>query len=92
MFVLDREPTVAELAGHLEMTEEGIVEGLAAANGYSAGSLDAPTDSGGDDGRLDKGGRTYADTLGDCDPAMELVEDSRPWPRCWTNSTTASAN
>jgi len=71
---LDREPTVAELAAHLELSEEEIVEGLVAANGYSAGSLDLPTESG-DDGPGTRSGRTYADTLGGCDPAMELVED-----------------
>ncbi|MFF5565260.1 SigB/SigF/SigG family RNA polymerase sigma factor [Streptomyces sp. NPDC012623] len=71
--LLDREPTVAELAEQLELSEEEVVEGLVAANGYSAGSLDLPADS--DDGRPGSGGRTYADTLGDRDPAMELVED-----------------
>ncbi|MFD5033007.1 SigB/SigF/SigG family RNA polymerase sigma factor [Streptomyces sp. NPDC058405] len=74
--LLDREPTVAELAGHLELSEEEIIEGLVAANGYSAGSLDAPSDSS-DEGQTGKSGRTYADTLGGCDPAMELVEDFR---------------
>ncbi|MFF1419525.1 SigB/SigF/SigG family RNA polymerase sigma factor [Streptomyces sp. NPDC058280] len=74
--LLDREPTVAELAGHLELSEEEIIEGLVAANGYSAGSLDAPSDSS-DEGQAGKSGRTYADTLGGCDPAMELVEDFR---------------
>ncbi|WP_416069826.1 RNA polymerase sigma factor SigF [Streptomyces sp. AK02-01A] len=71
---LDREPTVAELAGHLELSEEEVIEGLVAANGYSAGSLDAPSDNG-DDGQVNKRGRTYADTLGGRDPALELVED-----------------
>ncbi len=40
---LDREPTVAELAQHLELTEEEVIEGLIAANGYTAGSLDRPS-------------------------------------------------
>ncbi len=39
---LDRDPTVAELAAHLDLPEEEIIEGLVAANGYSAGSLDTP--------------------------------------------------
>lgn len=70
---LDRKPTVVELAEHLELSEEEIIEGLVAANGYTAGSLDLPND--GDDGQASRSGRTFADTLGDCDPAMELVED-----------------
>ncbi|MEU5654989.1 RNA polymerase sigma factor SigF [Streptomyces sp. NPDC047737] len=68
---LDRDPTVAELAAHLDLPEEEIIEGLVAANGYSAGSLDTPSadsESGGDQ-------RTYADVLGEDDPAMETVEN-----------------
>ncbi|GGK19878.1 RNA polymerase sigma factor [Streptomyces camponoticapitis] len=68
-----RAPTVAELAGHLGLTEAEIIDGRVAANGYTAGSLDLPGD--GDDGPGGSGGRTFADTLGECDPAMELVED-----------------
>jgi RNA polymerase sigma-B factor len=71
--LLDRDPTVAELAAHLELTEEEVVEGLVAANGYTAGSLDTPycDAESGPDGE----GRTLADTFGECDPALELVED-----------------
>ncbi|MDQ0792478.1 RNA polymerase sigma factor SigF [Streptomyces sp. B1I3] len=68
---LDRDPTVAELARHLDLPEEEIIEGLVAANGYSAGSLDTPSadsDSGNDQ-------RAYADVLGEEDPAMESVEN-----------------
>ncbi|MFD6329623.1 SigB/SigF/SigG family RNA polymerase sigma factor [Streptomyces niveus] len=72
--VLGRRPTVAELAAHLELTEAEVVEGRVASNGYTAGSLDLPTD-GGEDGPAGSGGRAFADTLGACDPAMELVED-----------------
>jgi len=68
---LNRPPTVRELAAHLGLTEEEIVEGLVAANGYVAGSIDTP---GGDDDAAD-GGPTYADTLGESDPAMDLFED-----------------
>ncbi|WP_434600449.1 RNA polymerase sigma factor SigF [Streptomyces sp. A5-4] len=70
----DRNPTVAELAAHLELSEDEVIEGLVASNGYTAGSLDTPSDSG-DDGQVNKSGRTYADSMGDYDPAMELVED-----------------
>ncbi len=69
---LDRDPTVPELAEHLGLSEEEIIEGLVAANGYTAGSLDAPND--GADGP-DANGRTFADRLGEPDPAMETVED-----------------
>jgi RNA polymerase sigma-B factor len=72
--VLDRKPTVGELAEHLELSEEEVIEGIVASNGYTAGSLDLPNDSG-DDGQAAKSGRTFADTMGGCDPAMELVED-----------------
>ncbi|MFE4215456.1 RNA polymerase sigma factor SigF [Streptomyces sp. NPDC056844] len=68
---LDRDPTVAELAVHLDLPEEEIIEGLVAANGYSAGSLDTPnadSESGSDQ-------RAYADLLGDDDPGMESVEN-----------------
>ncbi|MFD3522384.1 SigB/SigF/SigG family RNA polymerase sigma factor [Streptomyces sp. NPDC058653] len=69
-----RAPTVAELAEHLELTEEEVIDGRVAANGYTAGSLDLPGESG-DDGPESTAGRAFADTLGACDPAMELVED-----------------
>ncbi|WP_330177424.1 RNA polymerase sigma factor SigF [Streptomyces sp. NBC_01498] len=69
---LGRRPTVAEVAGRLGLTEAEVIDGRVAANGYTAGSLDLPGDS--DDGP-DSGGRAFADTLGACDPAMELIED-----------------
>jgi len=71
--MLDRDPTVAELAAHLELTEEEVIEGLVAANGYTAGSLDTPYNDGESGG--DGEGRTLADTFGECDHAMDLVED-----------------
>ena len=62
-----RSPTVAELATHLGMTEEEILEGLESANAYSAVSLDAP-DGGDDDSPA------VADSLGMMDDALEGVE------------------
>ena len=62
-----RSPTVAELATHLSMTEEEILEGLESANAYSAVSLDAP-DGGDDDSPA------VADSLGMMDDALEGVE------------------
>ncbi|MFE2938315.1 RNA polymerase sigma factor SigF [Streptomyces sp. NPDC059255] len=69
--VLDRDPTVRELSELLGLTEEEVIEGLVATNGYTAGSLDMPTNEDGGTG----GGRTFADVLGETDPAMEKVEN-----------------
>ncbi|MBY8878673.1 RNA polymerase sigma factor SigF [Streptomyces sp. PLK6-54] len=63
-------PTVGELAAHLKITEDEVIEGLIASNGYTADSIDLPSGDGEDDD-----GRSYADTLGAEDPAMELLED-----------------
>jgi RNA polymerase sigma-B factor len=71
--LLDRDPTVAELAAELKLTEEEVIEGLVAANGYTAGSLDTPYNDA--DSGADGEGRTLADTFGSCDPALDLVED-----------------
>ncbi len=68
--LLGRAPTVKELAAHLDLTEDQVIEGLVAANGYVAGSIDFPA---GDDESGD--GPKYADTIGDVDPALELFED-----------------
>jgi RNA polymerase sigma-B factor len=64
---LGRSPTVAEIAAHLQMTEEEVLEGLESANAYSAVSLDAP-DSGDDESPA------VADTLGVQDESLEGVE------------------
>ena len=64
---LGRAPTVAELAGHLQMSEEEVLEGLESANAYSTVSLDAP-DSGDDDAPA------VAESLGMVDEALEGVE------------------
>ncbi|MGW5848235.1 RNA polymerase sigma factor SigF [Streptomyces sp. NPDC055254] len=45
---LGREPTSAELAGHLHVTPQELTEGLKAAHAYSARSLDAPMQEDGD--------------------------------------------
>jgi len=62
-----RAPTVAELAVHLQMSEEEVLEGLESANAYSTVSLDAP-DSGDDDAPA------VAESLGMLDEALEGVE------------------
>ncbi|MFJ8750148.1 RNA polymerase sigma factor SigF [Streptomyces sp. NPDC102441] len=71
---LDRDPTVRELAEHLGLEDEEITEGLVAANGYTAGSIDLPADTAEPAGRA-SGGRTMVDVLGEPDPAMEAVEN-----------------
>ncbi|MFE7775200.1 RNA polymerase sigma factor SigF [Streptomyces sp. NPDC057445] len=72
---LGRDATVHELAEHLGLSEEEVIEGLVASNGYTAGSLDTPlADS--DDGPGHGGAaRPLAEVIGDRDPALELVED-----------------
>jgi RNA polymerase sigma-B factor len=71
--VLDAPPTVAELAAYLELSEDEVIEGLVASNGYTAGSIDLPASDEGDSAA--EAGRSYADTLGECDPAMDLMEN-----------------
>ncbi|MEU7594443.1 SigB/SigF/SigG family RNA polymerase sigma factor [Streptomyces sp. NPDC039022] len=68
---LGREPTVAELAAHLKIAEDEVVDAIAASNGYTAGSLDGAGDGSGAAGES----RAIADVMGDDDPAMELVEN-----------------
>lgn len=70
--LLDRPPTVADLAAHLDLTEEEVIEGIVASNGHTSGSLDAlQADHG--DGRTD--GHSLADTMGAEEPALEHVEN-----------------
>ncbi|MEW2082991.1 SigB/SigF/SigG family RNA polymerase sigma factor [Streptomyces sp. NPDC005283] len=69
----DRDATVKELAEHLKLSEEEVIEGLVASNGYTAGSLDTPNDLG-DDGQAGQA-RTVADVMGEPDPALETIED-----------------
>ncbi|MEV0094569.1 SigB/SigF/SigG family RNA polymerase sigma factor [Streptomyces sp. NPDC050738] len=68
--VLDRDPTVKDLAAHLRVSEDEIVEGLVATNGYIADSLDAPADGVGS-----TEGRGLADILGAEDPELEKFEN-----------------
>ncbi len=62
-----RSPTVQELAAHLKLSDEEILEGLESANAYSTLSLDA-----GDQG--DDDSIAVVDTLGVTDEALEGVE------------------
>jgi RNA polymerase sigma-B factor len=62
-----RAPTVAELAHHLGISDEEVLEGLESANAYSTLSLDVP--EGGDDESP-----AVADSLGAEDEALEGVD------------------
>jgi len=62
-----RTPTVAEIAAHLGISEDDVIEGLEGAQAYSTSSLDAPV--GGDDDAP-----MLADRLGDVDPSLETIE------------------
>jgi RNA polymerase sigma-B factor len=62
-----RSPTVAELAAHLKLSEEEVLEGLESANAYSTLSLDASEQS-------DEDSVAVVDTLGVDDEALEGVE------------------
>jgi RNA polymerase sigma-B factor len=61
-----RAPTVAELAKHLDLSEEDVLEGLESANAYSAISLDAPDIA-------DDNSPAVSDSLGAVDDALEGV-------------------
>ena len=63
-----RAPTVQELAGHLGLSEEEVLEGLESANAYSTLSLDAGDQSN------DEDAVAVVDTLGVDDEALEGVE------------------
>lgn len=63
-----RAPTVAELAAHLKITEEEVLEGLESANAYSTLSLDAGDSSSGDEPM------PVSETLGVEDEGLEGVE------------------
>ena len=65
---LGRSPTVADLAQHLGVTEEEIIEGIDCAHAYRALSLHAPV--AGEEATTELG-----DLLGDLDPDLANVED-----------------
>ncbi|MCX5192824.1 SigB/SigF/SigG family RNA polymerase sigma factor [Streptomyces sp. NBC_00249] len=65
---LGRRPTEHELAEHLGISDEELTEGLVAANGYTAGSLEIPAD---DDA---EGKRSLKQSLGVEEEAYDLIE------------------
>jgi RNA polymerase sigma-B factor len=64
---LDRAPTVAELAERLGLTNDEVVEGMAASNAYTASSLDAQPEEDDAEGAL-------ADRIGYEDHGLEGIE------------------
>ncbi|MFF0222936.1 RNA polymerase sigma factor SigF [Streptomyces sp. NPDC004629] len=68
---LDRDPTAAELAALMDISEDEVVEGQLAANGYNSASLDAAlTGDGPEDGEA-----VLADFIGIEEEGLRLVED-----------------
>jgi RNA polymerase sigma-B factor len=68
---LDRDPTVAELATLMNISEDEVIEGQIAANGYNSSSLDAAlTGDGPEDGEA-----VLADFIGVEEHGLRLVED-----------------
>jgi RNA polymerase sigma-B factor len=63
---LGRSPTPREIAEHLEVTVEEVLEGLESANAYSTMSLDVTAS--------DEDGPSWLDSLGEEDEALEHVE------------------
>ncbi|MDR3082187.1 MAG: RNA polymerase sigma factor SigF [Streptomyces sp.] len=64
---LDRAPTVAELATRLGISNDEVVEGMAASNAYTASSLDAQPEEDNSEG-------TLADRIGYEDHGLEGIE------------------
>jgi RNA polymerase sigma-B factor len=64
---LGRAPTVADIATHLGVTEEEVLEGLEGARAYNATSLSTPVGA--------EGSTELGETLGGADDAFELAEN-----------------
>ncbi|MFD9336198.1 SigB/SigF/SigG family RNA polymerase sigma factor [Streptomyces sp. NPDC060028] len=73
--VLGRAPTVKEVAEHLELSEDEVIDGLVAANGYTSGSLDTASGDSDVQSTTSRAARPLAERVGDVDPAIELFED-----------------
>jgi RNA polymerase sigma-B factor len=65
---LGRSPTVADIAIHLGVTEEDVIEGLDSGHAYRALSLQAPVAG-------EEPSTELVDLIGDLDPDLENVED-----------------
>ncbi|HEY9416572.1 MAG TPA: SigB/SigF/SigG family RNA polymerase sigma factor [Pseudonocardia sp.] len=65
---LNRAPRPSEIAAHLELSVEEVLEGLQAGEAYSSASLDEKLSAAGN------GGYSLADVLGEADARLEMVE------------------
>ncbi|WDT60192.1 SigB/SigF/SigG family RNA polymerase sigma factor [Streptomyces sp. G7(2002)] len=65
------EPTVADLAAHLDLDEAEVGEGVVASNGYESDSIDRPVQASGSKQQTG----FVADLIGAEDPALALAED-----------------
>ncbi|MFE3881825.1 SigB/SigF/SigG family RNA polymerase sigma factor [Streptomyces lydicus] len=65
------EPTVADLAAHLDLDEAEVGEGVVASNGYDSDSIDRPIQASGSKQQTG----FVADLIGTEDPALALAED-----------------
>ena len=65
--ILSRSPTIADIATHLKISEEDVLDGLEGARAYSATSLSTPASP-------ESGDRELGDTLGGEDAGFELTE------------------
>jgi RNA polymerase sigma-B factor len=63
---LGRSPTVADMAAHLKLSEEEVLEGLEGARAYNSTSLSTPAN--------DEGSTTLGDTLSCVETGFELAE------------------
>jgi RNA polymerase sigma-B factor len=63
-----RSPTVRELAAHLKITEDEVIDGIEAAAAYATTSIDAHVGN-------DEDASTIADFMGDVDPDLGNVDD-----------------
>lgn len=86
--VLGRAPTVKEVAEHLELTEEQVIDGLVAANGYTSGSWTPPTATS-RRRRAGRRGRRRTGSVRSTRPwnSSRTSTPSRPCWKSWTNAT-----
>ncbi|WP_436536462.1 RNA polymerase sigma factor SigF [Actinoplanes sp. HUAS TT8] len=62
---LGRSPTVADIAAHLQISEDEVIEGLEGARAYNSSSLNTP---------VAEGGAELGETMGGVDAEYELAE------------------
>ena len=66
---LGRAPTAGDLALHLDISREDVIESLMAAQAYRVQSIDAPISS------SESGPRTISDTVGELDDKFDYITD-----------------